>query len=171
MRKGIVALLANSQIVHPVSRSRTIKEHPVLRSSLARLAKQVPGLKLPKSGTTTRRKKRSAQTGPAEAVESRMMLSAVSFDAGTLTFDAAADVLDEVDVSAPDANSLVIEVGGGDTIQLNGAAAGNANFVLSNGDTVLTVNVAAGGVAEAEFNLGNEFEDTGNRQVKNIARK
>lgn len=107
---------------------------------------------------TRKRRTSHRRTGSVEHFESRLMLSAVTFEAGALTFHADANSNDEVEVSAPDANTLVIDVGNQDSISLSGAAAGNANLVLSNNDSVLTVNVANAGVTSAQINLGNEFD-------------
>ena len=103
-----------------------------------------------------RRPRADKQPTAAEVVEVRTLLSAVSFDSGTVAFASAPDVQDDVTVSSPDADTLVITVGNGDTITLGSGASGNANFVLSAADTVLTIDVTAASATDAEFNLGNE---------------
>ena len=92
------------------------------------------------SGSTRKRRPRNkTRATTAEAMEQRALLSGVSLVAGTLTFDADAADVDDVNISSPDADQIQITVGNGDTIQLGqGTASG---FELSNGDTVLTVTV------------------------------
>ena len=94
-----------------------------------------------------------------ESLESRDMLTTVGFDFGTeqLTFTADGGEVDTVEVSAPDANTLQIVVGNGDEIVLQGDAAGNANFQLSQTNTpndTLQVNVANVSINEFFASLG-----------------
>lgn len=92
----------------------------------------------------------------AEQFETRALLSAVSFNGGTLEFEADAGETDLVTVSAPDADTLRIDVGNGDAIVLDAAIAADPAFTLSNGDATLEIHVGAGGVVltEADFLLG-----------------
>lgn len=132
----------------------------MLRHSFSRFASQLfaNSTSTGTGSTRRRRKSKTARTGASETFESRMLLSAVSAAAGVITFDADAGDADEVTVSTPDADTLRISVGGGDTLSLSGAAAADANFVLSNGNTTLDVNIGAGGFAanELEFLLGDQ---------------
>ena len=86
------------------------------------------------------------------------MLASISFDSGTgfLTFDADGGEADIVSVSSPGVNSLQIQVGNGDSIQLQDDAVGNTDFLLSQNDTVddtLTINVAGSAINQLTFNL------------------
>ncbi len=107
------------------------------------------------------------------ALEQRNLLASVSFDsdffnnfdgngtAGQLSFQADAGDLDVVTLSAPTANSLQIQVGGGDAIVLLADAIGNSNFTLSQtqvaNDTLLISNTSST-IEALNFNLG-DFAD------------
>lgn len=73
-----------------------------------------------------------------EHLEERDLLSAIGFDLGTglLTFTADNAEVDIVDVSNSASNVLEILVGNNDQILLGGDAAANADFVLSQTNTV-----------------------------------
>jgi len=71
------------------------------------------------------RRRRKAQSGlQFETLEAKNLLASVSFDASAevLTFQADAGQVDIVAVSAPTADTLQIQVGGGDQIVLAGDA-------------------------------------------------
>ena len=73
------------------------------------------------------RRRRKAKTGfQFETLETRNLLASVSFDAANelLTFQADAGQVDIVAVSAASADTLQIQVGGGDQIVLAGDAVG-----------------------------------------------
>ncbi len=95
-----------------------------------------------------------------EALEDRAVPAIVSYNAGAdlLQFLADAGDTDAVMVTAPVANQVRIEVGNGDTIVLAGDAA-PPDFVLSDGDTVLTINTANAPVALFDVDLGDQ-DDT-----------
>ena len=92
----------------------------------------------------------------AEQFETRSLLSAVSFSGGALEFTADAGETDDVSVSAPDVDTLRIDVANGDAIVLDSAIAADPAFTLSNADATLEINVGAGGITltEANFLLG-----------------
>jgi len=79
-------------------------------------------------GTPTRRTRRKSSNGQLtfKSLETRNMLASVSFDAGAefLTFQADAGEVDVVSVSSPTADTLQIQVAGGDEIALGGDAVG-----------------------------------------------
>jgi Ca2+-binding RTX toxin-like protein len=93
-----------------------------------------------------------------ERCEPRMLLASVTFDSGTLMFRGDSGEADAVVISAPTAGSMRFAVAGGDTLTLGAGATGNSNFVLSSGDSVLDVNVGAGGVVidRLQVELGDE---------------
>ena len=87
------------------------------------------------------------------------MLASVSFDAGAefLTFQADAGEVDVVSVSSPTADTLQIQVAGGDEIALGGDAVGNAAFTLSQTSTVndtLQIDTTSAAISEFVANLG-----------------
>ena len=92
-------------------------------------------------------------TTQLEVCESRTLLSAVSFNGGTLEFSADAGDADEITISAPSPSTLQFVVGNGDSIALAPAIAADANFTLSSGDTVLNVNVGSGGISLTDVEL------------------
>ena len=99
---------------------------------------------------------RMSAAGSADVLETRSLLSAVTFQTAVVTLTGDGVENDAVTVSSPSADTLRIEVGNGDTITLGAGATGNAAFVLSNGDSVLEINVGATGVSvtRAEFQTG-----------------
>ncbi len=109
-----------------------------------------------------RNRRRTSAVTAAEALETRALLSAVAYDAATLTVDFVADAGDEnfVTVASPDANTLVIlsqrRVGGSlvnDPITLQGDAVGNPDFVLQSSGTQLTIDISAGGSLVTQLNV------------------
>ena len=105
-----------------------------------------------------RRRRLKRTTSTFESLEARNLLASVSFDAnvGSLAFVADAGQADIVDVSAPTATSLQIQVGNGDSISLLGDAAGNAAFVLSQtnvADDTLTIDIENAVVSSLTFDL------------------
>ncbi len=112
-------------------------------------------------GAPSRRSRRRFSAGPLriESLEPRCLLASVSFNAGAelLTFQAEAGEADVVSVSAPSADTLQIQVGGGDEIVLGGDAVGNAGFELSQTTTAndtLQIDVTAASITEFIANLG-----------------
>ena len=108
---------------------------------------------------TRRRQQRKKRTTRLEALESRLVLSAVSLEAGTLAINADLGNDDVVNIEDTGSDTLRITVGGTDTFVLDAAITADPAFTLSAGNTVLDVNLAAAGIIEAEFNLndGNDF--------------
>lgn len=93
-----------------------------------------------------------------ESLEPRNLLASVSFDAGaeSLVFQADAGQADEVTVSETTGGSLQIQVGNGDSIVLQGDAAGNSDFVLSQtvvADDTLTIDVGSSVIGSLSFDL------------------
>src|SRR2546430_16848349 len=75
-----------------------------------------------------------------ERLEDRLAPATVTYTtvSGLLQFDGRLDAIaDNVTVSAPAANQVVIQVAAGDTITLAGNAVANPDFVLSAGNTIL----------------------------------
>ena len=104
----------------------------------------------------TRRKRRSSVS--FESLEARNLLASVSFDAGdgSLSFAADSGQADIVQVSAPTATSLQIQVGNGDSIELLNDAAEDSAFVLSQtsvANDTLTIDVANAAVSSLTFDL------------------
>ncbi len=104
-----------------------------------------------------------------ESLEQRNLLASVTFnsittgiqDGGQVFFQADDGDLDVVSLSAPTANSLQIQVGGGDSIVLEGDAVGNSNFVLSQSQSAndtLSISNASSLIGALNFNLG-DFDD------------
>ena len=87
-----------------------------------------------------------------ESCEPRILLASLTFGDGTLALSGDAGEADEIIVSAPDADTLRIVVGGDDEIVL-GAGSQGAGFVLSDGNQAVEVNVGDGGVAVADFEV------------------
>jgi hypothetical protein len=87
-------------------------------------------------------------------LEDRTVPATVTYTAATdlLVFQADAGEADAVTVTAPAANQVVVQVGGGDTITLAGDAA-PPDFVLSGGNATLTINTAAANAPVANFQL------------------
>lgn len=101
-----------------------------------------------------RRRTRSPHSLTFEKLEDKNLLATVSFDAGSslLEFQADAGEADIVTVSAPSADTLQIQVGGGDEIALADDAVGNADFTLSQTVTANdTLQIDVGSTAIAEF--------------------
>ena len=88
-------------------------------------------------------------------LETRSLLSAVTFQAGVITLTGDGVENDVITVTSPNADTLRIEVGNADTITLGDGASGNVNFVSSAGDTVLEINVTALAATKTEFHAGN----------------
>ena len=132
----------------------------MLRPSLRRLMTQLFANRSScRSGAARRRKNTTIrQVAESQVFESRMLLSAVSGAGGVISFDADPGASDDVTVSSPDVNTLVIAVGNGDTITLGDGVAGNASFVLSDSDTVLTIDVATASVTDVEVSLGDQAD-------------
>ncbi|MDB5386251.1 MAG: cya 3 [Planctomycetaceae bacterium] len=86
---------------------------------------------------------RMADAVRLEVLEDRALLSAVMYNSVTqqLSFTADSGVDDDVQISRPDASTLQIHVAAGDVISLQGAAAANPDFVLTN-PTTLTINTS-----------------------------
>lgn len=94
-----------------------------------------------------------------EHLEIRNLLATIAFDSATslLTFNADAGEADVVTVDALDANTLQIQVGGGDAIVLGGDAIGNADFALSQTttpDDTLQIDVGSTAIDEFIASLG-----------------
>ncbi len=87
-------------------------------------------------------------------LESKVLLSAVSFQAGVIKLAGDGVENDTVGVTSPAADILRIEVSNADTITLGDGAIGNVNFLLSAGNTVLEINVATIAATKAEFQTG-----------------
>lgn len=116
------------------------------------------------------RRRARKQSLMIESLEQRNLLASVSFDSnflvgggstGQLTFQADDGDQDVVSLSAPSATSLQIQVGGGDSIVLQGDAVGNSNFVLSQSQSAndtLSINNASSILDALDFNLG-DFDD------------
>ncbi|MEP3478705.1 MAG: spondin domain-containing protein, partial [Fuerstiella sp.] len=102
---------------------------------------------------TRRRQQRKKRPTQLEALESRLVLSAVSVEAGTLSLNADLGNDDEVTIEETGADTLRITVGGTDTFVLDAAITADPAFTLSAGNTVLDIDLAAAGIVEAEFNL------------------
>ena len=105
-----------------------------------------------------RRRRHRRAISTFESLEARNLLASVSFNAGdgSLAFVADAGQADVVDVSAPTATSLQIQVGNGDSISLLGDAAGDAAFVLSQtnvANDTLTIDVGNALVSSLTFDL------------------
>jgi len=116
------------------------------------------------------RRRLRKQSFTFESLERRNLLASVSFDAdffngaggpaeglGQLTFVADDGQSDVVSVSSPSVNTLQIQVGGGDSISLQGNAVGNSNFVLSQSQTAndtLSITNVNSLIAGLSFDLG-----------------
>ncbi len=89
-----------------------------------------------------------------EALEDRRLLAVVGYTAGTdeLEFTGIA-TQDVVDVSSPGASSLVITVGGADTITLADDAVANGDFVLTNSNQTLTIDTSSSAVNDFTASL------------------
>jgi Ca2+-binding RTX toxin-like protein len=88
------------------------------------------------------------------ALETRSLLSAVSFQAGVISLAGDGIENDAITVSSPNADTLRIEVGNGDTITLGDGATGNVSFSLLSGGTVIEIDVTTIAATKAEFNTG-----------------
>lgn len=133
---------------------------------ISKISHTVVGKKNRKFRRRTRR-----QSLMFQSLEQRNLLASVSFNAfvsppdvliegaGPLFFEADPGDSDIVSLSAPAANTLQIQVGGGDSIVLHGDAVGRSEFVLSQSEfpnDTLTINSSA--VGGLNFNLG-DFDD------------
>ena len=87
-------------------------------------------------------------------LESRSLLSAVSFQAGVIKLAGDGAENDTIGVTSPTADTLRIEVGNADTITLGDGALGNVSFVLSAGNTVLEIDTTTIAATKAEFQTG-----------------
>lgn len=84
-------------------------------------------------------------------LESRSLLSAVSFQSGVIKLAGDGVENDTIGVTSPTADTLRIEVGTADTITLGDGALGNVSFVLSAGNTVLEIDTTTIAATKAEF--------------------
>ncbi len=91
------------------------------------------GSKQQQQRSKSRSSARSKKGLTYEALESRQLLAVVGFESGVgvLTFEADTGQVDVVTVSQPDATTLQVLVGNGDSISLIDDAIGNAAFSLS----------------------------------------
>ena len=137
----------------------TFETHPVILSNQRSKMKKrtwLSSLKNFVNGTGSRKVRRryhKSNNLQFDSLEARNLLATVSFDAGTeaLTFQSDVGVADIVTVSAPDVDTLQIQVGGGEAISLSGDAVGNSDFVLSqsvNVDDTLQINVGSSIVSD-----------------------
>ena len=99
-----------------------------------------------------------------ERLEDKNLLATVGFDSGSglLSFTSDAGEVDIVNVSLVADNTYEIQVGNGDEIALEGDAAGNGDFVLSQTNTAndtLQIDVSGSVVSDFVVNLGDQ-DDT-----------
>ena len=103
----------------------------------------------------------SSKSFSFERLEDKNLLATVGFDSGSglLSFTADAGEVDIVNVSLVSDNTYEIQVGNGDEISLQGDAAGNADFVLSQTNTAndtLQIDVGSSVVSDFVVNLGDQ---------------
>ena len=116
---------------------------------------------VPKKNRNFRRRNRK-QSLEFRSLEPRNLLASVSFDVvenviPVLSFNADAGEVDTVSVSGPTEDTLQIQVGGGDSIELTGDTADNSAFVLSQSQSAndtLTINLSDVDIEVFSFNLG-----------------
>jgi len=107
-------------------------------------------------GTVKNNSNRSRCRLTVERLEDRRTPATVTYTtaSGALQFAADAGDVDSVTISAASANTVQIDVANGDTIVLAGDAIANGDFVLSNGDTTLTINTSSSPATTFSIQLG-----------------
>ncbi|MFT5325235.1 MAG: hypothetical protein ACI8P0_003103 [Planctomycetaceae bacterium] len=112
-----------------------------------------------------RHRKNAAQVQVAaprpEQLELRLLLSAANYNAATDQLTLSADVAetDDVTITSPAANTVVILVGNGDAIVLAGDAIANADFVVStttNTNDTLTIDTSGSPLVDFNVDLGDQ---------------
>ncbi|QDU23547.1 beta strand repeat-containing protein [Urbifossiella limnaea] len=106
--------------------------------------------------TGTIRKTVSPLRTRVEGLEDRVKPATLNYDAATdlLTFTADAGDTDNVAVTAPGANQVVIVVANGDTLTLTGDATLANGFVLNGAADTVTIDTGTSAVANFKLNLG-----------------
>ncbi len=110
-----------------------------------------------KSATRRKRLLINKASNQAEVLEDRTLLSVANYTAGTMTLDFTADVgeADDVVISSPAANTIVIDVSaGGDTIVLAGDANAGNGFSLNGTNNLLTIDTSIAALVNFNINLG-----------------